>query len=118
MSVHSISDSIAIFFMNRIKNLQDVFSITRDSARHIDRVLKEIRAKKDEEFLWEQLESIKGEINGYSVEVLEHKNERKDLVAWYINKGDTYVNTIIITKRYFPIVDCVGNYVERHPEIF
>jgi len=102
----------------RQKRLLQVFSISKEEAKEIDLLLSKIRkvsgAKAEV-----MLKRINKLIGGYGVEAIRGSSFRRgyygDIVALYINKGDTYDTTIIFnTITKMPMIASMGYFVEKN----
>ena len=84
------------------------FKISVTDAKKVDEILTLIRKERDFETLNNGMGIIDGIIGGYGVEHI--MSPEFEPVATYVNKGDTYVNTVLVTANYYPLICCWGDY--------
>ncbi len=102
----------------RIKRLRTIFILTKEEAKEIDQFMTKIR-KVSGNNAEEIMKRISRLIGGYSIESIRGNSWSSrfwgDTVAIYINKGDTYDNTILFnTRTKMPMITTMGDFVERN----
>jgi hypothetical protein len=73
-------------------------------------LLNSIRREKNEGTLNDGMTIIDGILGGFGVEHIVTPESQP--VATYVNKGETYANTILVTANYYPLITCWGGYAE------
>jgi len=94
----------------RIDKIKETFKVSPAEAKEIDAILTEIRRERNYETLNDGLTIINQILCGYGVEHI--MSPEFEPVATYVNKGETYANTILVTVNYYPLIICWGAYAE------
>ena len=102
------------------KRVQELVRLgaTEAAAKRLHRRMSAVAGGADPEAVDAVLEDINVAIGGYGVEAIEgdwHDRYYQNIVALYVNKGDSYVGTVLYnatTNRF--VITSVGDFVERN----
>ena len=91
---------------------------TEAAAKRLHRRMSAVAGGADPEAVDAVLEDVNVAIGGYGVEAIEggwHDRYYQNIVALYVNRGDSYAGTVLYnatTNRF--VITSVGDFVERN----
>lgn len=100
------------------ETLMQIFKFSEADAKKLRRIVAQAKREDDPKATDHALDKINDLVGGYGVEAIEgnwHDRYYQNIVALYVNRGDTYVTTMLYdTVRGTWHVSSWGDFVEHY----